>query len=151
MGYHNIMTLTEWKFKVYLFVRAVDATAANRQALAQILVDNGGMEVLQDELKMFDSVHRFSLTGEEPAQVYGLSIPAKLAMRDDFVTFLGTLTNARYAVTANTDLVNYDENELILTNFPITPNGQLVTWDTALNYLENEFGLIEIPREDDEV
>ena len=145
------MTLTEWKFKVYLFVRAVDATAANRQALAQILVDNGGMEVLQDELKMFDSVHRFSLTGEEPAQVYGLSLPAKLAMRDDFVTFLGTLTNARYAVTANTDLVQYQENELIMTNFPITPNGQLVTWDTATSYLENEFGLVEIPREDDEV
>lgn len=139
------MIETLWKFRIYIFIRAVDVTLANKQAFAQIYVNNGGMETLENEMKCFDSVKKFSLSGELPAQVYGLSTPAKLEMRDAFKAMLDQLTDARYAVVANTTLAEYAENELILTNFPVTPNGQIVTWETACTYLYNEYGLIEIP------
>ena len=72
-------------------------------------------------------------------------------MKDEFVTFLGQLTNARYAVVANTTLVQYEDGELIATNFDITPSGQIVTWEKSCNYLYNEFGLIQIPEPEPEI
>lgn len=51
------------------------------------------------------------------------------------------------AVLANTTFGQWADTELIATNFPITPNGQLVDWHKALQYLENEFGLLPIQEE----
>lgn len=136
---------TDWKWKVFLFVRAADATTANKRKFADIYVDNGSLETVTNELKMFDSVVRLSTTGEEPAQAFGINCPAKTSMRDGFRALLDELTDARYAVVANTKLPNFEDGELVLTNFPVTPNGQIVTWDDALAYLESEFGLLVIP------
>lgn len=136
--------MTEWKWRIYLFVRAVDATLANKQAFAQIYVDGGTGETLENETKLLDVVTGFSQTGQPPAQAYGLNLTAKTGMRDAFVNFLDGLTNAGYAVVANTDLPNFAEGELVATNFPVSPNGQIVSWEMAKQYLFDQYGLIEI-------
>lgn len=127
---------TEWKWRAYFFIRAVDATTTNKNTLAQIYVDHGGMEILVNELKMFTAPVKLSTTGQLPAQAFGFNSPVKLEMRDDFKALLDTLTGARYGI------VRYDDLGLVLTNFPgITPTGQVVTWETALQRLNAEFGL----------
>ena len=136
---------SEWKWRIYLFVRAIDATAANRQTLAEIYSNNGSGETVEDELKMFFTVVRLSTTGNKPAQAFGINTVAKTAMRDEFKTLLDSLTNARYAVVTSVELPGYQERELVMTNFPVTPRGQIVSWSAALNYIENEFGLVVIP------
>lgn len=140
--------MTEWKWRIYLFVRAVDATPANKQALAQIYVDGGSGETLENEARLLDSVTGFSQIGQPPAQAYGVNLTAKTGMRDAFKALLDGLTNARYGVVANTDLPNYSEGELVLTNWPgIIPNGQIVTWEQAKQLVMDEFGLVEITPE----
>ena len=135
---------TEWQFRLFLFVRAVDATVANRNAIANYLANNGSGETVEDELKMFINPVRLSTTGALPAQAFGFNLPVKLFMKDAIVNFVSNLTNRRWAVLANTTLDNYADGELIATNFPVTPNGQIVTWQMALNYLASEFGLLVI-------
>lgn len=143
------MPKTEWKYRMYLFVRAIDATAANKEALAGILVNNGSGESLENERKMLNNVMKFSINGEEPPQVYGICTAVKMEMRDAFASFIQGLINARYVVVANTKrLVGYQDEELILTNFDIEPNGQIVTKEAVLHYLENEYGLNEIIKEE---
>jgi hypothetical protein len=138
---------TEWRFRLYLFVRAVDATAANKRTVAEYFANNGSGETVASELEMFDNVVRLSTTGDPPAQAFGINTPVKLAMREAIVGFMSQLTSPRWAAVANTDLENWQEYELIATNFDVTPNGQIVSWQAALDYLENEFGLIVIPDE----
>lgn len=133
--------MTEWKWRIYLFVRAADDTAGNRQAFAEAYVNNGSDESLDNEKKMLDSVVRLSTTGQEPAQAFGVNTVAKTGMRGAFKALLDAFTNARYAVVANVAHGQWQEHELVLTNFPVTPNGQIVEWQDALAYLENEFGL----------
>ena len=131
---------TDWQWRVYFFVRAVDATLANRNALAQIYVSNGGMETRVNEKRMFDNPVKLSTTGNLPAQAYGFNGPAKMAMRNGFKALLDTLTDARYGVVRHGDL------GLVLTNMPgIIPTDQTVTWETALQRMFQEFGLQVIP------
>lgn len=139
--------MTDWPWRLYFFVRAADNTPANRQALAQIFIDGGSGQTLAQELDMFDNVVALSTSGDPPAQAYGINTAVKPSMRDGFVDLLQQLTNARYAVVANTELQNFAYLELALTNFPVTPNGQIVSWQTALSYLESEFGLLVIQPE----
>ena len=131
---------TDWKWRLMLFIRAVNDTSSNRQAFAEIYVNNGSLETLEDELKIFISMVRLSSTGKEPAKAFGISTPAKTTMKDEFKILLDGLTNARYAVIANTKLQNYQDGELVLTNFDVEPNGQIVTWENALQFIQNEFG-----------
>ena len=145
----GVLMATEWKWRIYLFVRAADATAANRQTFAEIYSNNGSGETVEDELKMFLTVVRLSTTGNEPAQAFGINTVAKTAMRDEFKSLLDTLTNASYAVVASVELPGYQEHELVMTNFDVTLNGQIVAWDAALRYIENEFGLVVIQPEDE--
>lgn len=137
--------MTDWKWRIYLFVRAADDTAGNRQAFAEIYVNNGSGESLADEKRMLDSVVRLSTTGQEPAQAFGVNTVAKTSMRGAFKALLDALTNARYAAVASVAHGQWQEHELVLTNFPVTPSGQIVTWERALQYLEAEFGLKVIP------
>ena len=132
---------TLWKYRVTLFIRALDATLANKRAFADIFINGGSGETLADEIKMFDHVIRLSTSGVAPAQAFGVSTVAQLSMKDELKTLLDGLTDARYVISANTTLQNYADNELIATNFPVTPNGQIVTLQKALTYIENEFGL----------
>lgn len=133
--------ITEWLWCIYLFIRVADNTAQNRNDFASAFVNNGSGESLADERKLFNGVSRFSVSGEEPAQVFGISTAAKKSMRDDLKTVLDGLTNARYAVVASVAHGTWLEDELALTNFPVTPSGQIVSWQTALAYLNSEFGL----------
>ena len=136
---------TEWKWRIYLFVRAVDATPENKAALANIYVNNDSGQTFDDEMRMFLNLTRLSVSGELPVQVFGINTVAKTAMREGFKSLLDTLTNARYAVVASVELPGYQEHELVMTNFPVTPSGQIVSWKNALKYIENEFGLVVIP------
>ena len=138
---------TTWKWRIYLFVRVAVTSATNKTAFANIYVNNGSGESLEDERKMFDSVVRLSVSGDEPAQAVGINTVAKTSMRDGFKSLLDNLTNARYAVVASVELPNYQESELVMTNFDVTSNGQIVSWDMALEYIESEFGLVEIRQE----
>ena len=136
---------TQWKWRIYLFVRSIDASVGNKTALANIYVNNDSGESLENELKMFLTVTQLSASGNLPVRAYGISMVAKTSMRDGFKTLLDGLTNARYAVVASVPVQGYKENELVMTNFDVIPNGQIVAWDDALNYIENEFGLVVIP------
>ena len=140
---------TDWKFRIFLFVRKDDATPANKAALASIYVDNGSLQSLADELKMFDHVTRFSMTGEEPATVLGINLTAKATMKDEFIAFLDTLTNPAYVALANTTLPNYADGEVILVspNLPPGAVGMTVEWREALLYLDSLFGLKVIEAE----
>ena len=131
--------MIEWQWRVFFFVRAADATEANKNALANIYVNNGGMETLQNELKMFDGPIKFSTTGNLPAQAFGFNSPAKTAMRDGFKALLDNLTNARYAV------VDQATGELVRSNMAGLTLGRVVTWEDAVASLNAEFGLQVIP------
>ncbi len=133
--------MTQWVWRLYLFVRSADNTAQNRTDFAGAFVNGGSMETLANERKLFNGAVRFSTTGNEPIQAFGINTAAKESMRDALKAVLDNLTNARYAVVANVAHGQWEENELALTNFPVAPSGQIVTWQTALTFLENEFGL----------
>lgn len=140
---------TQWLWRIYLFIRSVDNTAQNRTDFAEAFVNNASMETVVNERKLFDAAVRFSVTGDEPATALGINTAAKKEMRDDLKIVLDNLTNARYAVVANIAHGSWEEHELALTNFPgVTPSGQIVSWQTALTFLENEFGLQVIPSEE---
>ena len=146
------MAETDWKYRIYLFVRAVDATSENKRAFAQIFVDNDGLETLQNELRAFDAPVKLSVSGELPAQAYGLNTAVKPAMRDGLKTFLDGLTNARYVVVANTELRNYRDGEFVMTNFvdpDSDPTGKIVSWEATLRFLNREFGL-QVIKDSDE-
>ena len=146
------MSETLWKWRMYLFVRAADATQANRQALAQIFVNRGCGETLANEIKMFDGPVRLSTSGALPAQVFGLNTAIRSGMQSDIVAFLAGLTNPRYVVVSNTARLSYRDGEYITSNFPDPqpdPSGKIVTWQRTLQYLSDEFGLQVIPDQED--
>lgn len=138
--------MTLWKWRLYLFVRAADATIANKNALAAIYVNNGSGETLANEKKMFDSVVRFSMTGEEPAQVFGLNLTAQTNMKDEFITFISGLTDPAWVVLANTTLPQYADGEVVMVSDNLPPGavGMVVDWEQVKVYLFNQFGLREI-------
>lgn len=139
---------TQWLWRIYLFVRVVDNTAQNRTDFANAFVNNGSLETAENEAKLFNSVVRFSTTGEEPAQAFGINTAAKKSMRDDLKVILDNLTNARYAAVANIAHGQWQENELALTNFPVNITGQIVTWQTAVTYMDDVFNLKVIQSEE---
>ncbi len=120
---------TQWLWRGYLFIRSVDNTAQNRTDFANAFANNGSMETVVNERKLFDGAIRFSTTGEDPVQAFGINTAVKKDMRDDLKAILDNLTNARYAVVANVAHGQWEENELALTNFPgVTPSGQIANW-----------------------
>ena len=138
------MSETLWKWRMFLFVRAVDATAANRAAFGAIFANNGSLETAENEALVWDACVRLSVSGEEPAQAFGVNTVIKPEMRDDLRTFLDGLTNARYVVVANTELPNYRDGEFVLANFvdpDPDPTGKVVSWEATLAFLNREFGL----------
>ncbi len=136
---------TQWLWQLYAFIRAVDDTPTNRTLFANVFVDNGAGEILANEEKIFDISVRLSTTGNEPAQALGISATVKKSMRDDFQAILDGFTNSRYAGVANVAHGQWEENELAITNYSgVTPEGQIVTWEKALTFLFNDFGLIVI-------
>ena len=138
------MSETLWKWRMFLFVRAVDATAQNKAAFGAIFANNGSLETAENEARAFDNCVRLSVSGEAPAQAFGVNTAIKPEMRDALRTFLDGLAGARYVVVANTELPQYRDGEFILTNFPDPdpdPTGRIVTWQAVLNWLNREYGL----------
>ena len=93
--------MTEWKWRLYLFVLASDNSATNRNAFANIFVDNASGESVEDERKVLDRVMRLSTSGNVPAQVLGVSTLAKAAMRDELRDFVDGLSQSLWFVTSN--------------------------------------------------
>lgn len=138
------MSETLWKWRMFLFVRAVDATAQNKAAYGAIFAENGSLETAENEGKVWDACVRLSTSGQAPAQAFGVNTAIKVGMQQPLRDFLDTLTGARYVVVANTELAQYADGEFILTNFPDPdpdPTGRIVTWQAVLNWLNREFGL----------
>lgn len=138
------MNETYWKWNLYIFVKASDVTEQMKTDLANIMANNNSGQSYEDEFAMFDSISKFSTSGNLPAQVYGINVPVKNRMRDTFLSYFQSYPDLRYVVFANSKLTNYEDRELVATNFDITPSGQIVTWILAKQYLNNEYGLIEI-------
>jgi hypothetical protein len=116
-------------------------TAQNRQAFADIFADNGSGELASDEIKMFSSVVKLSVSGSLPAQGFGLSSPVKPAMRSALEAFIETLGNGcRYFAVRQSD------NMLVLTNSGVlTPPVANFTRGDVLTAINDErvnvFGL----------
>lgn len=144
------MSETLWKWRMFLFVRAVDATATNKAAYGAIFANNGSLETAENEARVWDNCVRLSVSGETPAQAFGVNTAIKAGMQQALRDFLDTLTNAKYVVVANTTLANFADGEFILTNFvdpTPDPVGHLVTWNRTLEWLDTEFGLQVINEE----
>jgi hypothetical protein len=142
------MRETYWKWHLYLFMKAADADQAMVAEFARIYVENGSGELLENEKKFIDCIKKYSLSGETPVQVYGVGLPVMISMREEFLAWIHSHPEAYYVVTSNTDLNGYKDNELVLTNFEIVPNGQIVDWTMIDEYLLHEFGLREIKIEE---
>ena len=143
---------TEWKWRIYLFVRATDTTNANKNALAQIYVDGGAGETLENEKRMFNGVVRLSTTGAEPATVFGINLTAKQGMKDAFLTFFAGLSaQTVWAALTNTAYNDFADGEVLAVSDTLDPTfvGTTATWQNALTYLENQYGLqvIQPPEE----
>ena len=105
--------MTDWKWRLLLFVPAAAGTAENRTAFAEAFVDNGSGETLEDERKMFDSVARLSVSGNEPVQAFAISTLVKASMRDALKTLIDGIPNAEWYVLANGGLPSWNGGELI--------------------------------------
>lgn len=141
---------TRWLYHLYLFLRPADATRATKTALAQIYVDHGSGESLANERKMFDTMTRLSVSGAEPAQVFGFSLTATQAIYDGIMARTAGFDDPFWFVVANTTLPDHADGELIaLTpNLPKYVLGTVLTWTEALGILEQAHGLRVIPAPD---
>ena len=136
--------ITDWRWRMFLFVRAVDATAANKAAYGAIFANNGSLETAEDEARAFDACTRLSTSGEEPVQAFVVNTAAKPQIRGRLEQFLRGLTDGRYVIVANTGLGNQPDGQFSQTNFPNahpSPKNRVVTWNDALSFLNEEFGL----------
>jgi len=124
---------SDWKWRLYFFVRVADNTVASRQTFAAIFANNGSGESAENEGKLFNAVTRLSVTGVEPAQVLGINVAVKSSMRDALEAFVGTLAQNRYYAVLNVDTPTGFEGKLLKTNDAIAPIVQPGTppWDTT--------------------
>jgi hypothetical protein len=140
------MAESNWKVRIMLFVRAADNTAQNRQAFADIFVNNGSMETTENEGRLFDSAIRLSATGADPVQALALETALLLPpMRDAMRAFLDTLPQARYYVIANIDTAQYTAGDFIDSNKVGLEWSGAFTMQDALADIETERGLVVIP------
>jgi hypothetical protein len=128
------MADSNWRWILIFFVRADDVTPENKAVFAAIFSDNGSGETYENEAKLFDSVLRLSVSGELPAQVFGIVVPVKPVMREALEDFIETVPQSRYYGVRNLVLNgNQFVGQLLKTNDAIEP---LVVpgeppWDTT--------------------
>jgi hypothetical protein len=145
------MTESLWKWRLYLFVRASDNTAQNRQAFGAIFANNTSGESEADEANLFNSVVRLSVSGSEPAQVLGINTAVKQTMRNAMAAFLDTLSQSRYYGVMNIETESNFDGKLIIDNKTAAGQPTLVgqspwdiqpfKWSDALQDLFDERGL----------
>ena len=131
---------SDWKWRLYFFIRAVDATAENRQAFAEIFANNGSMETVESERKMVDSAIKLSTSGDLPAQVFGINTLVKADMRTALQAFISSLSQSRWYAAANGCLITANGGSGII--------GQIFSWDDALADLFTERSLRVIETEE---
>lgn len=136
---------TDWKWDLYLIVPKASVNASVITTFAQIYVTGGSGETLANEKKCFDSVVRLSLSGAMPVTHYGLSTPVKPAMLAPFVALLNSLSGCSAVGVAHTDLTNHPIHEVIQSTMAGVTEGQILTWDQTLQYLNTQWGLKVIP------
>lgn len=136
--------MSDWKWRVFLFIRAADATAENKQAFAEIFANNGSMETIENELRMADSAIHLSTSGSAPAQVFGVNTLVMADMRAALQTFVNGLSLSRWYAVANVELANFAPGELVASNGGAAVEGEVWTWDDALADLYDERGLLVI-------
>ena len=143
---------TEWKWIIYIFFNKDSVMEDLMDDVTRVIATYSG-ESLEDEERMWDAPLKFSPTGVEPANVYGISFPAKKEMKDEIIKLLSPYPKLRYVLLSNTDIGGYDDRELITTNLTITPIGQKVEYDNVKEFMYDEFGLKEIlpPDEEEEI
>lgn len=105
--------MTEWKWRLFLFLPVAANTATNRQAFAAVFVNNGSGETQANEEKMYDTVARLSLTGSNPADAFAINTAVKGMMRDDLKTLIDGIAQAQWYVVAAIDLPSWNEGELM--------------------------------------
>jgi hypothetical protein len=136
--------MTDWKWRLMLFVPVTMNTADNRTSFAEVFVNNGSGETLADERKMFDNAMRLSITGTLPVLAYGISVLVKSDMRDDMNAFIDDLNDgltganrAQWYTVANTDFAQRRDGTLIASTRNTVDGmiGQRFTIQDALNDL----------------
>lgn len=140
------MNQSNWKIRLMLFVRAVDVTVENKITFGTIFSANGSGETAENESRLLDKTTRLSVSGEEPAQVFGINTAILLPdMRIAVRNFINTLPQVRYYIVSNIDTDYYNEGDYIESN----KDGLVwlggFTWQDALNDLYTERGLRVIP------
>jgi len=139
--------MSDWKWRLYFFIRAIDATAENRQVFAEIFTNNGSLETVENERKIADSAIKLSTSGDLPAQVFGINTLVKADMRTALQAFIDSLPQSRWYATANGDQPNYADGCLIAANDGSGVIGQAFTWEDALADLFTERSLRVIETE----
>ena len=130
----------DWKYRLYLFVRATDVTNTNKILLAGIYVLNGSGETLENELKMFDGSIKLS------DGIIGLNLTATQPMLDQIMRLVSSLSDPIWIVTANTTLPDYADGSVISIspNLPQDVVGRVISWNDVLTIIEDQFGLREL-------
>jgi hypothetical protein len=119
---------SNWKVRIILAAGSGDVNTVNKQTLGAIFANNGSGQSQTDEAKLFDSAVRLSANGQAPAEKFVIETALLFPdMRTAMLSFLNTLTETDYLVTANIELPQYFAGELIQDTLGLagTP-----PWDT---------------------
>lgn len=96
--------------EIHFLIAASEATSAGKTAVGSCLSDWGSLSSIADEIRIFDNgLYRLSVSGELPAQVFGIVIPANCDQKTCLKRFFATLTGTLWFD------IN-DDNTLIDTN-----------------------------------
>ena len=105
--------MTKWKWRLFLFVPVAANTPENRQAAADIFVNDGSGETRTNEEKALSNAVRLSANGLEPAAAFAINTAVKATMREGLKTFLDGIAQAQWYAIAAVDLPLWSEGELI--------------------------------------
>ena len=132
--------MTAWTRRLIFFMRTADISAAERRLLRRAFSRNGSGETEADEDKAFDNPAKFSLTGNDPAQVIAINTLAKPAILRALRVRADVLPQALWYVVGNETGVN--DGVLLRTNDPdVTPAGQTWDWQDAIARVDALRGL----------
>lgn len=126
--------MTEWNWRIFIFLPLVAVTATNRTAVGTAFSSNGSGESIADEGAALDSAARLSADGSEPASRLAINTVAKDALKDALVSWLSGVSLADYYIVANVTTETDTEGDLITSNRPSVAAqiGSAFTFEDAL-------------------
>lgn len=135
--------VTQWQYRLILIAPDAANTQVNRNAFAQVFVDEGSGESLADEKLMFTNAPRLALASAPTVQVArGCSVAVKGSMRtalqsafSTINTPLASVNKLRWYAIANVDLPQHSTGWLLATNYGSTAGvvDTPFTWQDALD------------------